>query len=83
MRTAMPRFYFHVRDDADSPDEEGVELPDAEAARDYAAKSARELMCDTLKQEARITPHHRIDIEDEQGGVIATVRFGDAFELQA
>jgi len=35
----VPRFYFHLIDDFDAPDEEGVELPDLEAAREHAKGS--------------------------------------------
>ena len=41
----MPRFYFHVaRDGARLQDEEGLPLPDAEAAWYQAVRSARELI---------------------------------------
>lgn len=77
----MPTFYFHVRDDMDVADDEGAELRDVEAARDYATRSARALMCETMKENGRITLSHRIDIEDEQGGVVASVPFGEAIRI--
>ena len=40
----MPRYYFHVaRDGGRLQDEEGLALPDAEAAWYQAVRSAREL----------------------------------------
>ena len=78
----MSRFFFHVRDDMDVPDDEGAELPDVAAAWAYAAGAARVLMCETLRQQGRITLHHRIDIEDERGGVLASVPFGDAVRIE-
>ena len=79
---AVPRFFFHVRDDLDSPDHEGSEQRDIEAARTYAAGSARCLMCETLMREGRITLHHRIEIEDDRGGVLDTVHFRDAVTVE-
>ena len=78
----MSKFFFHVRDDMDVPDEEGAELPDVAAAQVYAAGAARVLMCETLREQGRITLHHRIDIEDERGGVLASVPFGDAVRIE-
>jgi hypothetical protein len=41
----MPRFYFHLaRDGGRLQDEEGLALPDAEAAWYQAVRSARELV---------------------------------------
>ena len=78
----MPKFFFHVRDDMDVPDDEGAELADIEAAREYAAQSARVLMSETLRDDGRITLSHRIDIEDDKGGVVASVPFRDAVRIE-
>ncbi|HEY0113160.1 MAG TPA: hypothetical protein VGB59_08395 [Allosphingosinicella sp.] len=41
----MPRYYFHLqREDGALTDEEGMKLPDAEAAWYQAVRSARELI---------------------------------------
>ncbi len=78
----MARFFFHVRDDMDVPDDEGAELRDIEVARNLATQSARVLMCETLKESGRISLNHRIDVEDEQGAVVASVPFGDAVSIE-
>ena len=78
----MPRYYFHLRDDLDCPDLEGAELPDLDAAQVKAAHEARLLMGDLLLREGRIALHHCIDIEDEQGAVLATVRFRDVVAIE-
>ena len=78
----MARFYFHVRDEMDVPDDEGAELRDIETARTLATHSARVLMCETLKESGRINLHHRIDVEDEHGAVLASVAFGDAVRIE-
>ena len=77
----VSRYYFHVVDDLDTTDEEGTELPDAEAARLWAVNASRILMCETLREDGKITLHHRIEIEDDQGAVVRAVEFGDAVEI--
>jgi hypothetical protein len=79
---SVTRFYFHVLDDLDVPDEEGADLPDLAAARVHAGCAARSLMCDTMCEDRRISLHHRIDIEDAGGTVLATVRFADAVRVE-
>lgn len=78
----VPRFFFHVRDDIEAPDNEGAELPDLEAARDKALHEARSMMCETLLRDGRISLDHHIDIEDEQGELRATVQFADAVRIE-
>lgn len=78
----MARFFFHVLDDMDVPDEEGTELRDIADARALATRSARVLMCETLKDKGRIHLRHRIDVEDERGAVVASVRFRDAVTIE-
>ena len=41
----MPRFFFHFYNDILTEDEEGVELPDVEAARERAIEEARAIVC--------------------------------------
>jgi hypothetical protein len=78
----MPKFFFHLHNDIDAPDEEGKELPDIDAARAYAAASAVFTIGETLKEDGRIDLRHHIDIEDEQGKVLATVRFRDVVAIE-
>jgi hypothetical protein len=78
----MPKFYFHLHNDVDAPDEEGKELPDIDAARAYAEANAVFTMSETLKEDARINLRHHIDIEDEQRKVLATVRFRDVVAIE-
>jgi hypothetical protein len=78
----VPRYYFHLYDDLDCPDLEGIELPDLEAAQAKALHEARSLMGVLVDSEGRIALHHRIDIEDEQGVVLATIPFSDAVAIE-
>ena len=78
----VPRFYFHLHNDVDALDDEGVELPDLTAARAHAVRQARVTFAETAKDEGRVVLHHRIDIEDVKGVVLSTVRFGDAVKVE-
>ena len=78
----MPKFYFHLHDDYDTRDEDGKELPDIDAAREYAEANALFTMAETLKEQGRINLRHHIDIEDEHGKVLATVRFRDVVAIE-
>lgn len=78
----MPRFYFHLYDNFDALDGEGIELPDLEAARAHAVRCVRVTFAETAKDDGRVVLHHRIDIADEQGVVLETVRFGEAVRVE-
>ena len=79
---AMPRFYFHLRNDVDAPDDEGVELASLEGAKAHAVQQARFSFGEAAKELGRVVLSHRIDIEDEQGLVMATVYFRDAVAIE-
>ena len=79
----MARYFFHLHNDLDCPDEEGLELPDLEAARKHAAHSARLTAGETVKDHGHIIGDHHIDIEDENGAVLETVYFRDAVKIEA
>jgi hypothetical protein len=76
----VPRFFFHVFDDIVVRDDEGIDLADAEAAREAALAGARALMCDQLKQ-GRLNLSHRIEVEDESGAQVLMLPFSDAVEI--
>lgn len=78
----VARFFFHIRDDFDTNDEEGAELRDLDSARERAISSARALMSETLISDGRLTLSHRIDIEDEEHSTVASVRFGEAVKIE-
>ncbi len=78
----MPRFYFHLYDDLDVPDDEGTDLPDLAAALASASRQARELIAETVKQQGRIVLNHRIDIKDEHGTLIESVEFRDVVTIE-
>jgi hypothetical protein len=77
----VARYFFHLYNDADVMDDEGVDLPDLDAARANAVKEAREIMAETVA-EGRINFSHRIDIADESGAVLAAVTFAEAVRIE-
>ena len=67
----MPRYFFNIRDGHDlDEDEEGIELPDIEAARAEALATVEELR-DQLMDAGNI----ELDITDETGRRLLTVPF--------
>jgi hypothetical protein len=77
----MPRFYFHLYNDTDVSDQDGVELPDLEAARAHAMTMARFEVSEAAKRDGRIILSHRIDVEDGDAAVLASVHFRDAVQV--
>lgn len=66
----MPRYYFHLaRDGGRLRDEEGLALPDAEAAWYQAVRSARELIRADLTLGVR-WDRQAIEIVDEGGAPV-------------
>lgn len=79
----MPRYFFHLQDDIDVPDFEGAELLHLGEAKAYATRQIRALIGDNVRMNGCITLHHRIDVEDADHEVVATVRFQDALNIRA
>jgi hypothetical protein len=77
----VPRYYFHLYNDVNAPDLDGVDLPDRAAAREFALRNARFTAAETIKETGRLVPDHRIAIEDEDGKVLDTVYFRDAVAI--
>lgn len=79
---SVPRFFFHLYDDMITADEEGQELVGTLAARERAIAIAREMVCSEVLG-GHLNLKHRIEVADESGKIIATVRFKDAVELES
>jgi hypothetical protein len=76
----MPRYYFHVFNDVPAIDEEGMDLPDLDAAREQAMDSARELVCEAIHQ-GHLNLDHRIEVEDSRHAKVLSISYRDAFTL--
>lgn len=77
----MPRFLFHLYNDEITRDEEGLELPDMDAARAEALKAARALIGEEARL-GKVNLSHRIEVEDEIGLPCFTIRFRDAIAME-
>ena len=78
----VQRFYFHLHNDVEARDPDGVELADLETARLHALSDVRFTVAETIKETGRLNLGHRIDIEDENGTVLDTIYFRDAVTIE-
>jgi hypothetical protein len=82
VRTPMIRYFFDLHNDVDAIDEEGVELPDLEAAKAHSLGEARTMIQASVADAGRIDLRHHIDVRDESGAVVHVMRFEDAVKIQ-
>ncbi len=79
----MARYYFHIHDSHGLvPDDEGRELPDLETVRGQALKGARSIISDDVMQ-GYVDMQRRIEVMDEAGEPVLTIRFDEAVEFGA
>ena len=77
----MPHYFFHLREgNRVIEDPDGGAFLDLDAARSEALASAREMLAERLKA-GRVLDGQQIDICDEAGQKLATVRFREAFQV--
>lgn len=77
----MPLFYFNLYNDIVIMAEEGIELADEVAARDYAVKEARAMAAESVRA-GHLTRSHRIDYANGAGQPLGTVRFDEAVDIR-
>lgn len=78
----MPRYYLHVCDGLGfCEDAEGYDLPDDEAARSEAIRSARSLMAEEL-QKGELNLAFFIEVENEERQHLFTVTFGETVTVR-
>lgn len=78
----MPLFFLHVYNRTDcSRDDEGLDLPDLDAALAQAVDGIRSILRDEVAHGAIDFEGH-VEITDEMGKVLALVPFRDAVELR-
>ena len=74
----MPRYFFNMRgSESYIADEEGDDLPDTAAVRDYAIRAAREILAERIKSGTH-TGTYKFEITDSHGDVVLTIDFKDA-----
>lgn len=76
----MPRYFFHIFNDEIVLDEEGLELPDIDSARQNAIAGARSLICRSVEN-GHLNLNHRIEVCDESDSRLFTMTFREAFTL--
>jgi hypothetical protein len=69
----MMRYFFHVRDRRDLPDEDGADLTDMQAVRGEAIRAAGEMVREL--DGAFTGEEWRMDVTDEEGRQVLTLRF--------
>lgn len=79
----MPPFFFHVCDgNGFVEDEEGLELPTLESAREVAMKAARDLIASEAHK-GSVNLASFIEVENGARELLFTVTFSDAFEIKS
>jgi hypothetical protein len=78
--TTMPRYHFHIYDEVETLDTEGLELPGIEAAIAVAIHELRQLAAYELERDGTVDMATRIDIADDAGRVIERVHFDDLLD---
>ena len=78
----MPRFFFDLYNDVDLQDDEGRELPDADAVVAVAVQEARELIKVSIDETGRIDLRHHIDVRNDRGETVFVIHFEDAVTVQ-
>lgn len=72
----MALYFLDFHNDICTTDTEGVELPDLAVARERAIQEALGLMRASI-DEGHIDLCHHVNVRDESGLVVCTVRFED------
>ena len=76
----MQTFYFHFYNQHAVCDPEGEELPDMRAVQDTARKCAAQIMAEEVMEENKVQLSNRIEVTDEGGRLVHTLRFSDLVE---
>ena len=78
----MPRYFLHIRDrDGFTEDAEGAEFEGLAQAVAAALVGARDILAEQI-EEGRPLDGDRIEICDEGGALVETVRFADIVEIK-
>ena len=78
----MPRYFFDLYNDMIAIDGEGTELPDLDAAKAHGMREVREMLQASITESGKINLCHRIDIRDEEGQVVHSIRFKDGVTVE-
>ena len=70
----MPRYFFHIKDEATILDQEGIELADLKAVRNEAIQTARQSMSERIL-DGHAPNGRTFIVTDEQGQVVLNFPF--------
>jgi hypothetical protein len=70
----MAQYYFNLRNDLFTEDDEGADLSDDDAAREHAIKAARSMAAHSVMS-GSFTGSHSIEVLDADRNSVATIRF--------
>ena len=76
----MPRYFFHLFNDETVRDEEGTDVPNAATALQSAARMAREMAAESVRDE-RLVLDQRIEVADQSGSTVGVVHFRDVVQI--
>jgi hypothetical protein len=79
---SMARYFFDLHNSMASLDEEGVELPDLNAALARALFEARAMIQASVAETGRIDLHDHLDVRSDSGEVLYVLHFEDAVTVQ-
>ncbi|MDG4895536.1 hypothetical protein P9272_18360 [Mesorhizobium sp. WSM4976] len=83
----MPIFHFHVDNGEFNPDDQGVDLPDLDAARQEAVRAAGEMINDSKQHFWEHMTPWIMNVTDDQDRLLFTLQFvakvpsGEAFYI--
>jgi len=78
----LPKFYLNVINTVDASDKEAFDLASLEEAKIQAIAGARDLISDNIRAGLPVYESYRIEITDDNGVFLHTVRFGDIIDLR-
>ncbi|KKC24380.1 DUF6894 family protein [Sphingomonas sp. SRS2] len=79
----MPHFYLHlINGSGITRDQEGIELPDVDAARVEALAAIRSILKEELNN-GQLDLGGRVAIEDGQGNFLCDVMFAEAVDISS
>lgn len=75
----MPQYYMHLFNDEILRDQSGASFPDEQAAREGAIRAISELIAEHIVAGQPVDLSNRIEVEDDRGDVVETIKFGELF----
>jgi hypothetical protein len=78
----MVLFDLNVFNGIDAFDKRGIKRPDLDAAKFEAVVGARDVIANLVRYGKPVCRSHRIEINDEAGKLLHTVRFSDVIDLR-